>query len=75
MAMSLMNRTVRVGELLRVTGRGNTTAQGSGLFAEEIVFADGTRVAAPMGMGPMGPMVPGVPMPPPGAPMPPPGAP
>jgi hypothetical protein len=43
---ALAQRGVRVGEVVQVSGRGTATPQGTGLVAEQLTFADGTRFAA-----------------------------
>jgi hypothetical protein len=51
----LMQRTVRVGETVRVTGRGSATPNGTGIFADSITFSDGTTITAPVSPAPTPP--------------------
>jgi hypothetical protein len=47
MGQQLGPRGVRVGETVRVAGRGHTTPQGTGVVAEQLTLADGTTLHAP----------------------------
>jgi len=46
MTAQVTPRGIRVGESVQVVGRGTATPQGTGVLAEQITFADGTRFAA-----------------------------
>ncbi len=47
-AMQLRDRGVRVGESVRASGHGTSTAQGTGFVADRLAFADGTTLEAPI---------------------------
>lgn len=48
LAHALAQRGVRVGESVRAAGRGNAYPQGASVLAEQLTFADGTVVTAPV---------------------------
>lgn len=58
MAAQVTPRGVRVGESVQVVGRGTATPQGTGVLAEQITFADGTRFTATLGAPPPAPAAP-----------------